>query len=122
MTGIYSGKKLKDTFVFTGERSAQGYAMNKLASSMTVPDNREEFLADEDAYMDRFGLPEDQKDMIRRRDWAAMIEAGGNIYLIMKIAATLGIILFAMGAQMRGETLDNFMASRTGTGAKPRIS
>ena len=122
MTGIYSGKKLKDTFVFTGERSAKGYAMNKLASSLTKPDNREAFLADEDAYMDRFGLPEDQKDMIRRRDWAAIIEAGGNIYLIMKIAATLGIILFAMGAQMRGETLDEFMASRIGTDAKPRIS
>ena len=50
--------------------------------------------------------------MIERRDWAAMIEAGGNIYLLLKIAGTVGQNLLQMGAQMRGESLDAFMQTR----------
>jgi hypothetical protein len=50
--------------------------------------------------------------LIERRDWAALIEAGGNIYLLLKIAGTVGQNLLQMGAQMRGETLDAFMQTR----------
>ena len=49
---------LPGTHVFTGERSQQGYRLNKLAATLTKPANREVFLAlaDEDAYMSEFGL------------------------------------------------------------------
>jgi hypothetical protein len=54
--------------------------------------------------------------LIERRDWAALIEAGGNIYLLLKIASSVGQNLLQMGAQMRGETLDAFMQTRPGIG------
>jgi len=44
-----------------------------------------------------------------------MIDHGGSIYLILKIAGTIGQTLLQMGAQMRGETLEQFMATRPGT-------
>ena len=97
---------------FTGSRSQQGYHINKLAMSLTEPANRAAFKADERGYMKRYGLTEKEAGLIERRDWAAMIEAGGNIYLLLKIAGTVGQNLLQMGAQMRGETLDAFMQTR----------
>src|SRR5437868_10797693 len=106
--------ELPGTFVFTGERSRAGYRLNKLAMSLTDPANRKRFLADEVAYMSRAGLTPPEQDMVRRRDWKAMIGHGGNIYLILKIAGTVGQTLLQMGAQMRGETLEALMATLPG--------
>jgi len=100
------------TYVLTLERVRQGYRLNKLSSSLTDPDNRKAFLADEEAYMEKLGLFEAEKELIRRRDWGGMIARGGSIYLILKIAGTLGQTLLGIGAQMRGQTLDEFLASR----------
>jgi len=43
-----------------------------------------------------------------------MIEAGGNIYLIIKIAGALGIALYEVGAHTAGMSLEQFMAQRKG--------
>lgn len=120
MSTLYSGKPIDGSTVFTIERAANGYRLNKLSSSLTEPENREAFLADEDGYMDRFGFTEAEKDMVRRRDWAAMIDHGGSIYLLLKIAGTIGSNLIEMGCQMRGLSVEEFMASRPGTNATPR--
>jgi protocatechuate 4,5-dioxygenase alpha chain len=106
--------ELPGTFVFTGERSRAGYRLNKLAMSLTDPANRQRFLADEVAYMSKAGLAPPEQDMVRRRDWKAMIGHGGNIYLILKIAGTVGQTLLQMGAQMRAETLEALMATLPG--------
>jgi protocatechuate 4,5-dioxygenase alpha chain len=104
--------EIPGTYTFNGERSRQGYRLNKLAMSLTDPDNRKRFLADEEGYMRATGLDEAERILVQRRDWAAMIKHGGNIYLILKIAGTVGQTLLQMGAQMRGETLEQFMATR----------
>jgi len=64
--------------------------------------------------MRRRGLSDDEIAMVLRRDWAAMTKEGGSIYLVLKIAGTIGQTLLEMGAQMRGETLEQFMATRPG--------
>ena len=102
------------THVFTGEQSRRGYRLNKFAMSLTEPANRARFLADEAAYLGALGLDQAEQEMVRRRDWAAMVARGGNIYLLLKIAGTVGQSLLQMGAQMRGETLAQFMATRPG--------
>lgn len=116
MTSNYEGIDLGDTVVFTGARSRQGYRLNKLASSLTDPDNRAAFLEDENAYVDRFGLAESEKALVAARNWQGLLEAGGNIYLLLKIAATVGSNLLEMGAAMRGETVAEFMVTRRGAG------
>jgi protocatechuate 4,5-dioxygenase alpha subunit len=113
-------KDIPGTFVFTGERSQQGYRLNRLSMTLTRKENREQFLADEEGYMERLGLTAEERGLVRRRDWAAIIENGGNIYLTLKIAATLGQNLLQMGAQMRGEDLKTFMATRPGANARAR--
>ena len=106
------------TPVFTGARSRRGYRLNKMAMSLTDPANRRAFLSDEAGYMRARGLDDGAIDLVRRRDWTALIERGGNIYLMLKIAGTVGQSLLEMGAQMRGETLAAFMATRPGPGAR----
>jgi protocatechuate 4,5-dioxygenase alpha chain len=98
--------------VFDLRKSAQGYRLNKLCGSLCDPKNLEAFKANEEAYMARFGLTEKERDLIRARDFAGMIHAGMNIYWMLKIGAVTGNSLYRMGAQMRGEAYEQFLATR----------
>ncbi len=120
MSGIYSGRPIEGCQIFTGERSRRGYRLNKLASSLTSPERRQAFLDDEQSYMDRFGLTDAEKALVAARDWDGIVENGGNIYVIIKIAATVGETLLGMGAQMRGETVDDLVGGLPGADAEPR--
>jgi protocatechuate 4,5-dioxygenase, alpha chain len=95
--------EIPGTTIFTGERSRQGYALNRMAMSLSLPENRERFRADEAGYMTGMGLSEAEQEVVRRRDWAGMLAHGGNIYLLLKIGATLGQSVLDMQKQMRGE-------------------
>jgi hypothetical protein len=46
-----------------------------------------------------------------------MIDAGMNIYFMIKIGSVTGNGLYKMGAQMRGESYDEFLATRNIRGA-----
>jgi protocatechuate 4,5-dioxygenase, alpha chain len=107
------------TYVFDHTRSRVGYELNKLAYSLTDPANRAAFQRDEEGYMTRYRLSEEQKAAIRRRDWLALVkEHGGNVYYIYKLGATTGAGLYHMGAQMRGETYEQFLETRGAKGAR----
>jgi protocatechuate 4,5-dioxygenase alpha chain len=103
---------IPDTTIFDLRKSAQGYRLNKLCGSLCDPSNREAFKADQEAYMARFELTDDEKNLIRKRDFAGMIAAGMNIYWMLKMGAVTGNSLYRMGAQMRGESYEEFLATR----------
>ena len=67
--------------------------------------------------MARFGLSDEEKNLIRRRDFKGMIEYGMNIYFMLKVGSATGNSLYRMGAQMRGETYEQFLATRSIKGA-----
>jgi protocatechuate 4,5-dioxygenase, alpha chain len=98
-----ANQEIPGTTVFNGERSRQGYRLNRMANSLSLAANRERFCADEAAYMGGMGLSGAEQDAVRRRDWAAMLAQGGNIYLLLKIAATVGQSVADMQKQMREE-------------------
>ena len=106
--------QVSGALVFTGERSRAGYRLNRMAMSLTDPANRAAFVADETGYARGIGLNDAEIELIRQRDWKAMIEAGGSIYLLIKIAGALGIALYEVGAHTAGMTLEQFMAKRKG--------
>jgi protocatechuate 4,5-dioxygenase, alpha chain len=108
----YRQTPIEGTTVFTGARSQQGYRINKFAMSLTDPQNRDAFKADERGYMRRFGLSESEMDLVGKRDWKGLVGAGGNIYVLIKVGGAVGQNLLQMGAQMRGESLDEFMKTR----------
>src|SRR5713101_9593734 len=105
------------TYVFDHSRSRVGDALNKLAYSLTDKRNRDFCRADEGGYMAKYRLPESQRDAIRRRDWLRLMkECGGNIYYVYKIGAAVGDGLYHMGAQMRGESFEDFLKTRNAKG------
>ena len=83
-----------------------------MCAALCAPAEREAFKRDEEAFMDRFSLNEEEKALIRRRDFKGLIEAGMNIYAMLKIGSATGNSLYRMGAQMRGETYEEFLATR----------
>lgn len=107
------------TTVFDGQQSRKGYRLNRFCQTLKDPANRERFRADEDGYLAASGLTEQEKRWIRERDWYRLTsDAGGNIYPLLKLAATVGHTLADIGAQCRGETLEEFLATRNAPEAR----
>ena len=110
---------IKDTKIFDHEQTRCGYRLNKFAMSMTKAENRVAFKDDEEAYMAKWDLTDIEKQLIRDRDWRAIMdEHGGNIYMIMKIGAVLGHGLYQIGAHQRGQTYEEFLMTRNASGAR----
>jgi protocatechuate 4,5-dioxygenase alpha subunit len=98
--------------VFDGQKGMRGYRINKLAQSMRHAENREAFLADEHGYMTKLGLTEQEQELVLKRDWYGLQAAGGNQYALVKLGGALGINLVQQGAQMRGQTVEEFLKTR----------
>lgn len=94
--------EIPGTIIFTGEQSQRGYRLNRMAMSLTDPVNRERFVADDVRYTRAMGLTDDEVDLVHRRDWRGMLEAGASIYLIIKVAGALGVTLQQVGAHSAG--------------------
>jgi len=88
-----------------------------MCAALCSPAEREAFKRDEEAFMERFSLNEQEKHLIRRRDFKGLIEAGMNIYAMLKIGSATGNSLYRMGAQMRGESYEEFLKTRNISGA-----
>ncbi len=112
-------RPIEDTKIFDSEQTQLGYRLNKFAMSMVRPENREAFLKNEETSLAASDLTEVEKQLIRDRDWRAIMdEHGGNIYMIMKIGAVIGQGLYQIGAHQRGQTYEEFLATRNASGAK----
>ena len=88
-----------------------------MCAALCSPAEREAFKRDEEAFMERFGLTAEEKDLIRRRDFKGLVEHGMNIYFMLKIGSATGNSLYRMGAQMRGERYEDFLKTRKISGA-----
>src|SRR5690606_9461003 len=104
------------TTIFDGTQARKGYALNKMCFSFNDAANRETFLRDEDAYCERYGLNEAQRDAIRRRNVLAMIAAGGTVYYLAKFAGIFGLDVQDIGAQQTGMTKEAFKAMLVAAG------
>lgn len=101
------------TTVFTGQRSQQGLKLNRFAHSLHKAENRDAYKQDRDAYMDKFGLSDWEKQKVKDKDWKALVEeGGGSIYMLLKVGAITGDGLASYGAQQRGETKEEFLKTR----------
>ena len=98
------------TYPFDGRLAQKGYALNKMCYSFNDAANRAEFVRDEDAYCDKFGLNAEQREAIRKRDVLALLAAGGNVYYLAKFAGIFGLGVQDIGAQQTGMPVDAFRA------------
>jgi protocatechuate 4,5-dioxygenase alpha subunit len=108
---------IPDTSIFDLRLSRRGYRLNRLCAALCSPAEREAFKRDEEAFMTRFSLTEEEKALIRQRDFKGLIEHGMNIYYMLKVGSATGNSLYRMGAQMRGESYEQFLSTRNISGA-----
>jgi protocatechuate 4,5-dioxygenase alpha chain len=105
-------KPIPDTSIFDLRLSRRGRRLNKMCEALCSPAEREAFKRDEEAFMTRFSLTQAEQQLVRKRDFKGLIEAGMNIYAMLKIGSATGNSLYRMGAQMRGETYEEFLKTR----------
>jgi protocatechuate 4,5-dioxygenase, alpha chain len=103
--------------VFDLAMSWRGLRLNRMCNALSRPENRDAYKQDEEAFMARFGLTEEEKRLVRARDFGGLLEAGANIYFLLKLGVVTGNGLYVMGAKMRGETYEQFLATRNDRGA-----
>jgi protocatechuate 4,5-dioxygenase alpha chain len=106
-----SKREIPGTPVFDGDAAQAGYALNAMCYSFNDEANRESFRRDEEAYMDRYGLDEPQKDAVRERDVLAMLAAGGNVYYLAKLAGIFRLNVQDLGAMQTGMSVEAFKAA-----------
>jgi protocatechuate 4,5-dioxygenase, alpha chain len=114
----FSGMDADDmqTPTFDGVLAQRGYALNKMCYSFNQATNRAEFLRDEDAYCAKFELTKPQRLAVRRRNVLEMLEAGGNIYYLAKLAGILGLNVQDIGAQQTGTSVEAFKSKLLSSG------
>jgi len=100
--------EIPGTVIFDGREAMKGYALNKMCYSFNGAAAREEFRRDEEAYMKKFGLNDRQKAAVRARNVTQLIEAGGNVYYLAKLAGIFGLNVQDIGAQQTGMTVEAF--------------
>lgn len=79
------------TRIYTAARARKGYHINQCAMSLMKPENRDEFRADERAYLDKWPMSEEAKQALLKRDYNALLDMGGNVYFLAKLFSTDGI-------------------------------
>lgn len=96
------------TLLFDGELASRGFALNAMCFSFNDAANRQAFLADEEGYCARYGLTPEQRDAVARRDVLDMIDAGGNVYYLAKLAGIFGLNVQDLGAMQTGMSVAQF--------------
>lgn len=113
-------RQIPGTDPFDGELAMRGFALNAMCFSFNHAENRETFATDEEGYMTKFNLTQEHKKAVRDRDVLAMLEAGGNVYYLAKLAGILGLNVQDLGALQTGVSLEEFKANLLAQGETVR--
>jgi gallate dioxygenase len=105
-------EKLEGTYPFTLDRSVKAYRLNHFLHRLIEPDFRRSFLADPEALFGAAELSEEERDLLRRRDWRALIHYGVIFFLLEKLGAAVGTTNLHIYAAMRGQSLADFQKTR----------
>jgi gallate dioxygenase len=105
-------EKLPGTYPFTLDRSVKAYRLNHFLHCLIEPEFRRRFLADPEPMFEEARLTAQERDLVRRRDWRALIHYGVIFFLLEKLAAVVGVTNLHVYAAMRGQSLEEFQKTR----------
>lgn len=107
------------TYVFDGDRAIQGRHLNRFCMSLMRADNRARFKADQRAYLDEWSMSEAQKQAVIARDFEALLDLGGNIFFVLKLAALDGRPTQSVSASFAGQSIEDYAAMMRSGGRRP---
>ena len=107
------------TRVYTVDRARQGYWVNQFCMSLTKPENRTRWLADQRAYLADWPMTDDQKEAVLARDYNRLLDLGGNIYYLAKVFSTDGLSFVQAISTMTGMSVEEYQAMMIAGGRSP---
>jgi gallate dioxygenase len=110
-------EKLDGTYPFSIEVAVRAYRINDYLHRMVEPAHREAFMADPEASFEAAGLTDEERDLIRRRDWRGLLHYGVIFFMLEKLGAVTGVSNLHIYAAMRGQSLEDFQRTRNAPGA-----
>ena len=110
-------ERLQGSYPFTLARSVKGYRLNKFLHRLTDSAWRAQFRANQEALFESSALTAEERELVRRLDWRGMIRYGVSFFMLEKLAAVVGVSNLHVYAAMRGESLEQFLATRHAPGA-----
>lgn len=105
-------EKLEGTYPFTLERSHKGYRLNRFLHNLINPAWRERFLSAPDELFEEHQLTIQEREMVRQRDWRALIQYGAIFFLLEKLGAVVGVSNLHIYSAMKGLSLEEFQQTR----------
>jgi gallate dioxygenase len=110
-------ERLAGTYPFDYTRSVKAYRLNEFLHRLVDPAQRERFRADPEAAFAAAGLTDEERRLVRERDWRGMIHYGVIFFMLEKLGAVVGVSNLHIYAAMRGESLADFQKTRNAPGA-----
>ncbi|MGA7815838.1 gallate dioxygenase [Caballeronia sp.] len=110
-------EKIEGTYPFTIEAAVRAFRINDYLHRMVGPAHREAFVADPEASFAAAGLTDEERDLIRRRDWRGLLHYGVIFFMLEKLGAVTGVSNLHIYAAMRGQSLEEFQRTRNAPGA-----
>jgi protocatechuate 4,5-dioxygenase, alpha chain len=99
------------SIIYDGRLAARGMRVNRFGFGMKKAENRAAFKTDPDRCLVMSDLTDEERARIRARDWAWLLEKGGHIQALARIAATDGQYLFHIAAHSCGVDAETLMAA-----------
>jgi gallate dioxygenase len=109
---LAGAENLTGTYPFTHARSHANFRINAFLHDLVKPEHRARFLDDFEVLAGERGLTEEEKELIRGRKWIEMVRRGVSFFVLEKMAAVIGVSNPEVYAAFRGETLEQFLATR----------
>jgi gallate dioxygenase len=98
-------------------RSVKALRLNRFLHGLTMPAQRQQFLANESLCLQQATLTQEERDLVQERNWQGLIRYGVIFFLLEKLGAVVGVSNLHIYAAMRGQSLDSFMQTRNAPGA-----
>jgi hypothetical protein len=100
------------TYPFDLRTSIRALRINRFFWGLARAEERELFLNDADAAFERAGLTDEERTLVRNRDWIGLVRYGVNFFVLEKFARVVRMSNLEVYAAMRGESFEEFMKTR----------
>ena len=97
---------IEGTDPFDLRKSLHALRLNRFFWNLARPDHRALFSDDPEEAFARAALTDEERDLVRSRDWLGLIRYGVNFARVVRMSN------LEVYAAMRGETFEDFMKTR----------
>jgi gallate dioxygenase len=105
-------EQIEGSYPFTLDRSLKAYRLNDFLHHLIEPEFRRRFLENPEPLFEQAGLSDEERDLVRRRDWRGLIHYGVIFFMLEKLGAVIGTTNLHIYAAMRGQSLEDFQKTR----------